>query len=114
MANVFEMVHELESMGFKRWQKGGHDRLYVNASALGLEVDYYKTGNVSSATFNGKHISNSEACRMMDSKTYIDLIARRIYSDNASLCFKVCDICGVEKKQDYSFPGKATVVNFTI
>ena len=112
--NVFEMVGELEKMGFKRWQKGGHDRLYVNADVLGLEVDYYKSGNVHSATFDGYSISNAEARRMMYSKTYIDLIARRIYSDNASLAYKVCDICGVEKKQDLTFPGKATVVNFTI
>ena len=115
---VFDLVPELEKMGFKRWQKVGNgksfDRLYVDAREIGLEVSYYKTGNVSGATFDGYSISNSEARRMMASKTYIDLIARRIYSDNAIICNKVCEICGVDPVVDYSYSGKATIVNFSI
>ena len=61
---TIEKINELENKGFKRWTKGNLDRLYINATQLGLECDYYKTGNVRSAWFNGDHVSNSEACRM--------------------------------------------------
>lgn len=59
--------------GGKRWQKGNMDRIYFNTSALGLECTYYKTGNIHSAEFNGKSISNSEGYRMKAAKTYIDV-----------------------------------------
>ena len=93
--DVLDRIEELEAMGFKRWTKNGMDRLYVDARRIGLEVDYYKTGNVSGATFNNCSISNSEARRMLSSKTYIDLIKRQIVSDNYTLAVKVAEICGV-------------------
>lgn len=52
-----DKIKALEDMGFKRWQKGNFDRLYINAGALGLVCDYYKTGNISDAHFNGEQIS---------------------------------------------------------
>ena len=67
------MIQKLEEKGFKRWQKGNFDRLYINAKSLGLECDYYKTGNVSSAWLNGEKISNCQAKKMLCSKTYIDV-----------------------------------------
>lgn len=53
------MIKKLEAKGFKRWTKGEHDRLYANVGNFGLELGYYKTGNVSSAALNGEKISHS-------------------------------------------------------
>lgn len=78
-------IAELTNKGFKRWQKGNMDRLYVNASALGLNCTYYNTGNVRSAEFQGNSISNCEARRMKAAKTYIDVPSGRVYSDNYTL-----------------------------
>ena len=78
-------IRELEGMGFKRWTKGNYDRLYINADKLGLDCDYYKTGNISSATFGGKKISNSMAREMKAAKTYIDVRTGRVYSDSYTL-----------------------------
>lgn len=61
------------------------DRLYVNANALGLHCSYYNTGNISSASINGKSISNCEARRMKASKTYIDVKTGEVISDNKML-----------------------------
>ena len=94
-----EMIKSLEEKGFKRWTKNGMDRLYINAYALGLELDYYKTGNISSAQFKGKHISNSEGYRLKDAKTYIDLVKNVIYSDSPTLAAEVAEIMGI----DYSY-----------
>lgn len=93
---VIDRIEELEAMGFKRWTKGGMDRLYINASALGLNCSYYKTGNVSNAWFDGYEISNCEARRMKASKTYIDVKTEKVYSDNATLAEKAAEISGCE------------------
>lgn len=63
-----------------RWRKKG-DRLYLEdafmLSAVGLEYDCYKTGNICSATLNGEKISNSKAGKIISfirfSKIYVDL-----------------------------------------
>lgn len=49
------------------WQKGDHHRIYFNFeySDLGLDISYYKSGNVSYAKYDGEKISNSQARRMM-------------------------------------------------
>lgn len=75
-----ELIKKLEDVGFTRWTKAGHDRLYVNAKVLGLEVDYYKTGNVKWAAFRGVEISNSEGRRMLNDKTYVDVKTGRVFS----------------------------------
>jgi len=80
-----EKIRELEGMGFKRWQKGELDRLYINADQLGLECKYYKTGNIKSALFDGDEISNSEAYRMKAAKTYIDVVTGEVFSTNKML-----------------------------
>jgi hypothetical protein len=60
-----EYESKLIKAGGKEWQKGDKHRIYFNtretSEAIGLKVDFYKTGNVSSATINGDHISNSRA-----------------------------------------------------
>ena len=59
-------IKALTDRGFNRWTKklpNGHimDRLYIDLKYLGLELTRYKSGNISSAKFNGETISNSEA-----------------------------------------------------
>ena len=67
-------IEELEKKGFSRWTKGGMDRLYFDVKkAECLDVDYYKSGNVSSAYLEGERISNAEAYRIMSVKCFIDL-----------------------------------------
>jgi len=78
-----KMIEKLEAKGFKRWTKGTMDRLYVNADKIGLDVDYYKTGNVSSAWLNGEKISNSEARAIMGGKYYVDVTTGEV---NVKVC----------------------------
>ena len=80
-----ERIKELEEKGFNRWQKGNMDRLYINATQLGLCCEYYKTGNIKYAEMNGTEISNSEARRLKGSKTYIDVKTEKVYSDSETL-----------------------------
>ena len=90
-----EMIATLETKGFNRWTKGNLDRLYINAAQLGLICSYYKTGNISGATFNGAHVSNSEAGRMKAAKTFIDLNTDTVHSDNAALAHRAADLTGM-------------------
>ena len=84
-----DRIKELEQRGFKRWTKEWADRLYVNATKIGLDCDYYNTGNIHHAEFDGEHISNNEARRLKSAKTYIDLKTGRVYSDSYRLKNKV-------------------------
>lgn len=77
-----KMIEKLTAKGFNRWTKGKYDRLYINAKDLGLECEYYKTGNIAGATFQGEDISNSEAYRMKAAKTYIDIETGEAVSNN--------------------------------
>ena len=79
------MISKLEEKGFKRWTKGNMDRLYINAGSLGLVCQYYKTGNISDAFFNGERVSNSEGYRMKNAKTFIDIATGKVYSTNDTL-----------------------------
>lgn len=90
-----EKINELAGKGFKRWTKGNHDRLYINASDLGLECEYYKTGNIRSAYFNGVGISNCEARRMKGARTYIDIKTGLVYSDNDDLKKSASELAGI-------------------
>ena len=89
-------INELVEKGFNRWTKGNFDRLYINASTLGLECEYYKTGNINHAYFNGEHISNCEAYRMKAAKTYIDIKTEKLYSDNLNLKRAAAELAGIE------------------
>ena len=80
-----EKVEALEKLGAKRWTKGSYDRLYIGAKVLGLDCDYYKTGNVKDAAFRGDSISNCEARRLMYAKTYIDVKTGELHSDSDKL-----------------------------
>lgn len=88
MALTEEKITDLISKGFKRWTKCSMDRLYINAAQLGLVCTFYKTGNISSAEFNGVGISNSQARRMRASKTFVDVNTGKVYSDMTELAEK--------------------------
>lgn len=71
-------IKALEAKGATRWTKGDHDRLYLNGLAreiIGLEVNRYKSGSISSATVGGETISNAAASRILSAidSAYIDL-----------------------------------------
>jgi hypothetical protein len=67
-----EDTKKLEAAGGKRWTKYGKDRIYIDATALGLEVEYYKTGNVRNAKWQGERISNADGRRLLGSKVYVE------------------------------------------
>jgi len=76
-----ETVSALVALGGREWKAVNQHRVYFNldacAAMTGLSVGYYKTGNVSCATLDGKKVSNSEARRILrnigSTKTYVDL-----------------------------------------
>lgn len=76
-----KMIAKLEAKGGKRWIKGNMDRMYFNATVLGLELEYYKTGNIRDASFRGTGLSNSMGGRYKAAKTYIDLATGDVHSD---------------------------------
>lgn len=83
-------IKTLTDRGFKRWTKklsNGKvmDRLYINPEYLGLELTRYKSGNISSATFNGERISNSEARRIEGTKCYVDIATKEVVCDREDL-----------------------------
>lgn len=83
-------INTLTDRGFKRWTKklpNGKvmDRLYIKPEYLGLELTRYKSGNISSATFNGKTISNSEARRIEGTKCYVDVATKEVVCDREDL-----------------------------
>lgn len=94
--DITERIDELTAMGFKRWQKNGMDRMYINASTLGLVCVYRRSGTISDAEFRGESISNNQARKMADAKTYIDLNQRRLVSQSAMLAAAAADLIGVD------------------
>lgn len=68
-----KQIAAYESKGFKRWTKGNLDRLYINCTQYGCEFNYYKTGNISDAYFQGERVSNAEGYRFKSTKVYVDV-----------------------------------------
>lgn len=67
-------IESLEKKGFRRWTKGDMDRLYFNIENSGhMEVDHYKTGNISYAAIDGEEISHRFAGQILSVKCFIDL-----------------------------------------
>ena len=95
MSITEERIEELTQRGFKRWTKGNLDRLYINAGQLGLVCSYYNTGNISHAEFRGERISNSQARRYKNAKTFIDIKTGSVYSDYSSLKQAACEIAEI-------------------
>ena len=82
-----EDIIEALTKKFGRWTKKGsngkvYDRIYFNAKDLGMEVSYYRSGNISSAAVDGESISNCEARRIMGSKAYFDLTDNTLHMDS--------------------------------
>lgn len=78
-ANEKTTAEKLEALGIDAWERGEMKRYYINSDKLeavfGLEVSYYKTGNLCWARLNGEGISNAKAAK---------LIGRAIFFDAAS------------------------------
>ena len=98
-----EQITKLEEKGFKRWQKPGIDRLYINASTLGLECDYYNTGNIKYAEFCGEHISNCHARKLKAAKTYINVETGKLFGTEQLLINKaqeiIDEVIGTEEEE---------------
>jgi hypothetical protein len=82
-----EDIIEALTKKFGRWTKKGsngkvYDRIYFNGTDLGMEVSYYRSGNISSAAVDGESISNCEARRIMGSKAYFDLTDNTLHMDS--------------------------------
>lgn len=92
---AIDRVEEFEELGFKRWQKAGFDRMYISARELGLVCEYYNTGNIYKAWFNGELISNCRARKLKAAKTYIDLKTGKVYSTVGQLGAMAATITGL-------------------
>lgn len=80
-----ETIEKLVAAGGNRWTKGIYDRIYFNASALGLRCEYYNTGNISGAWFKGEMCSNSCGRRLKAAKTYVDVATGEVVSSEQLL-----------------------------
>lgn len=71
-----DIMKKLEALGLTHWIKGDMDRIYINnkdlKSVFGLEIEYYKSGNIKSAVLNGDKISNNKAYGLLRNKIYFD------------------------------------------
>jgi hypothetical protein len=81
-----QIVYSVETMtaiGGRRWQKNGHDRVYLNdfETIPGLELDHYKSGSISYATLDGDKISNAEGGRLATAvdKVYFDAADGKVH-----------------------------------
>ena len=74
-----ETIAKYEAAGFKRWTKGSMDRLYINVTKIGAEIDYYNTGNVRNAHWQGERVSNADGRRLLASKVWIDIATGELH-----------------------------------
>lgn len=85
-------TENMVAIGGNRWQKAGMDRVYINdwQEFAGLEITRYKTGNISSASYQGYGISNSQAYKLLGSisKVWFDAADGKLH----------CKFGGVESR----------------
>ncbi|MFA5165655.1 MAG: hypothetical protein WC481_08875 [Candidatus Omnitrophota bacterium] len=64
-------LNQLVKAGGKEWKTETMHRVYFNnlAGILGLDCEYYKTGNIRNATLNGEYISNTKARDLISAAT---------------------------------------------
>ena len=80
------------------WQKYGKSRVYFNQNALldlcGVEISYYKTGNVSGCIVNGTWESNSDGRRWLASTdgVYYDLDRKAFFGPRGTFTQDVFDV----------------------
>jgi hypothetical protein len=67
---------QIDKLGASEWKhpRTGEVRYYLNGwtGMVGLEVSRYGTGNISSASLGGEHISNAQAGRLLGVKVWVD------------------------------------------
>jgi hypothetical protein len=72
-----QVIEALLALGGRRWQKNGMDRIYLNNwhEYAGLELTYYNSGNISSASLGGRGIANGRAYKIagLIEKLYFDV-----------------------------------------
>ncbi|MFE9382409.1 hypothetical protein ACFYMO_04095 [Streptomyces sp. NPDC007025] len=77
-------VDTMTAIGGNRWQKNGHDRVYINnwAHFAGIETSHYNTGNIASASYQGAGISNSQASKLLGciDKVWFDAATGKIHA----------------------------------
>lgn len=80
---VVYTVDTMVAIGGRRWQKNGHDRVYLNGfeTVPGLKLDHYKSGSISYAALDGEKISNAEGGRLATAvdKVYFDATAGKVF-----------------------------------
>lgn len=74
-------IAKLEAAGGKRWQKYGKDRIYFNATSCGLELQYYKSGNISGSILNGEVISHANGALLKETKFFVEVSDGSIHHD---------------------------------
>ncbi|MFE4857401.1 hypothetical protein [Streptomyces sp. NPDC056670] len=81
---VVYSVETMTAIGGRRWQKNDMDRVYLNdwAEFAGIEVSHYNTGNISSASYQGDGISNSQAYKLLGSieKVWFDAADGKLHA----------------------------------
>ncbi len=76
---AYDKLACLEKIGGNAWATPDRSKIrsYLNvdvmAKATGLDVNFYNTGNVSSATLDGEKISNAQASKMLSRFNYTKL-----------------------------------------
>ncbi|MFJ7525171.1 helix-turn-helix domain-containing protein [Streptomyces griseus] len=80
------IIYSIETMvaiGGNRWQCNGMDRVYINnwAAFAGIETTRYNTGNISSASYQGAGVSNSQAYKLLGTidKVWFDAADGKIH-----------------------------------
>ncbi len=75
-----ETIQELiQDQSHNLWEKYNKKRLYLDfAKIINLQIDRYKTGNISSAYLEGEKISNSKAYKYTQGKAFIDLNTNKL------------------------------------
>lgn len=81
------VVYSIETMtaiGGSRWQRNGMDRVYINdwAAFAGIGISTYNTGNISSASYQGEGISNSQGYKLLGciDKVWFDAADGKIHA----------------------------------
>ncbi|PVC80538.1 hypothetical protein DBP19_35975 [Streptomyces sp. CS090A] len=67
----------IKAIGGNEWIRGNYHRVYINdwAQYAGIDVDYYRSGNVCGATLGGRGIANGRVGGLLGavSKVYFDV-----------------------------------------
>ncbi len=80
---VVYTVETMTAIGGRLWERNGMRRVYLNAWAAfaGLEASHYNTGSISSASWQGEGISNSQAYKLLGSidKVWFDAADNKLH-----------------------------------